>query len=70
MCCFSMVAVKSRLKLDKLSYQSEEHWQNHSTEAFFKVKDAEMVYFSGYFSQSDLGTFQLIFKDDNSTNNA
>ena len=47
-------------------HQSEEHWQSHSTEGFFKVKDVEMV----YISQSDLGTFQLIFKDDNSTNNA
>ena len=33
---------------------------------FFIKKDEEIV----YISQSDLGIFQLIFKDDNSTNNA
>ena len=33
---------------------------------FFNVKDVEMV----YIIQSDPGTFLLIFKDDNSTNNA
>ena len=47
-------------------HQSEKHWQNHSTKAFFKVKDKEIV----YISQSDLGAFQLIFKDNNSTTNA
>ena len=54
------------MKLNKLSHQSEEHWQNYTTEAFSKMKDVEMV----YITQSDLCTFQLIFKDDNSTNNA
>ena len=69
MCCFSMVALKSRLKYNVGHTEfinQEEHWQNHSTEAFFKVEDVEMV----YISQSDLGAFQLTFKDDNSTNNA
>ena len=33
---------------------------------FFNVRDVEMV----YITQSDPGTFLLIFKDDNSTNNA
>ena len=32
----------------------------------FKVKDKEIV----YISQNDLGAFQLIFKDNNSTSNA
>ena len=40
-------------------HQSEKHWQNHSTKAVFKVKNKEIV----YISQSDLGVFQLIFKE-------
>ena len=68
MCCFSMVALKSRLKYNVGQTEfinQKSNWQNYSTETFFKMKDVQMV----YISQSDLGTFQLIFKDDNSTNN-
>ena len=54
------------ITLDKLTSSIKGHWQIYGTETFFKVKDVEMV----YISQSDLGTFQLIFKEDNSTNNA
>ena len=64
-----MVALKSRLKYNvgrtefiNLKNIGKTIAQKH----FFKVKDVEMV----YISQNDLGTFQLIFKDDNSTNNA
>ena len=51
------------MALKNLVHQSEEHWKIYSTETLFKVKDAEIV----YISQSDLGTFELIFKNDNST---
>ena len=61
MCCFSVVALKSRLKYygGQTEFISpEKHWQKHSTKAFFKAKDKEIV----YISQSDLGALQLIFK--------
>ena len=49
------------MTLDKLT-SSIRRAQKH----LFNVKDVEMV----RITQSDLGTFQLIFKNDNSANNA
>ena len=71
MCCFSMVAdsgIKARLKYN-VGQTEFINWKSIGKtiqqKHFLKVKDVEMV----HISQSDLGTFQLIFKDDNSTNN-
>ena len=50
------------IKVDRLSSSVRKALENHSTKAFFKVKDKEIV----YISQSDLGAFQLVFKDNNS----
>ena len=68
MCCFSMVALKSRLKYNV----GQTEFINQKSigkiiaqQHLFKVKDVEMV----YICQTDLVKFQLIFKDDNSTNN-
>ena len=68
MCCFSMVALKSMLKYNvgPTEFINQKRIGKTIAEAFLKVKDVEMV----YISQSDLGTFQLIFRADNSTNNA
>ena len=67
MCCFSVVALKSRLKYygGQTEFLSQESIGKNSTKAFFKAKDKEIV----YISQSDLGALQLIFKDNNSTSN-
>ena len=64
-----MVALKSRSKYNVRQPEFMNQKSIGKTIAqkhFYNVKDIEMV----YITQSDLGTFQLIFKDDNSTNNA
>ena len=64
-----MVALKSTLKynIGQTEFINQKSiGKTIAQKHFFKVKDVEMV----YISQSDLGTFQLIFKDDNSKNNA
>ena len=69
MCCFLMVALKSRLKYNVGQAEFINQKSIGKTIAqrhVFNVKDVEMV----YITQSYLSTFQLIFKDDNSTNNA
>ena len=69
MCCFSIVALKSRLKYNVRQTEFINQKSVGKTIAqkhFFNVKDVEMV----YITRSDLGTFQLVFKNDNSTNNA
>ena len=68
MCCFSMVALNSRSKYNVGQTEFINQKSIGKTIAqkhFFNVKDVEMA----YINQSALGTFQLIFKDDNSTNN-
>ena len=67
MCCFSMVALKSRSKynIGQTEFINQKSiGKTIAQKHFFNVKDIEMA----YINQSDLGTFQLIFKDDNSTN--
>ena len=69
MCCFSMVALKSRLKYNAGQTEFINQKSIGKTIAqkhFLIVKDVEIV----YITQNDFGTFHLIFKDDNSTNNA
>ena len=69
MCCFSMVALKSRSKCNVGQTEFINQKSTGKTIAqkhFFNVKGVEMA----DIAQSDPSTFQLIFKDDNSTNNA
>ena len=51
--------IKGNITLDKLSSSIRRALENYSTETLSTVKDVEMV----YIAQSDLCTFQLIFKD-------
>ena len=61
------MALKSRSKYNvgQTEFIDQKSIGKTIAQKHFKVKDVEMV----YISQSDLGRFQLIFKDDNSTNN-
>ena len=68
-CFFMHGGLKSRLKykIGQTELVNQKSIGKAITQKhFFNVKDVEMV----YITQSDLGTFQLIFKDDISTNNA
>ena len=64
-----MMALKSRLKYNVGQTEfinQKSTGKTMAQEHFFNVKNVEVV----YITQSGLGTFQLIFEDDNSTNYA
>ena len=63
------MAIKSRLKysVGQTEFINQKSiGKTIAQKYFFELKNIEMV----HISQSHPGTFQLIFKDDNSTNNA